>query len=185
MKTWHVWPVAVGFRTALYRVRQFVSALLAHVSPEDLREADELLPPPAQELFRRMGMPDQQHALNVMRALRRDGSAGPDLLAAALLHDVAKSAAQIRPWHRAVIVLSKRFAPRVLEWLTAGEPGGWRRPFAVHARHAAMGAEWAAQAGCSSMTVSLIRRHQEPLHHAPLTEEERLLIALQRADGVN
>ena len=171
--------------SAIYRVRQFVSALLAHVSPEDLREADELLPPPAQELFHRMGAPDQQHALNVMRALRRDGSAGPDLLAAALLHDVGKSAAQIRPWHRAIVVLSKRFAPRVLEWLAAGEPRGWRRPFVVHARHAAMGAEWAAQAGCSALAVSLIRRHQEPLHRAPCGEEERLLAALQRADGAN
>lgn len=165
-----------------------MSALLAHVSPQDLDEADELLPPPAQALFRRMGAPDQQHALNVMRALRRDGSAEPDLLAAALLHDVAKSAAQIRPWHRAIVVLSKRFAPRALEWLTAGEPRGWRRPFVVHARHAAMGAEWAAQAGCSALTVSLIRRHQEPLRREPLRcapsgEEEQLLVALQRADG--
>jgi hypothetical protein len=175
----------VGLQTALYRVRQFVSALLAHVSPEDLREADELLPPPAQELFRRMGAPDQEHALNVMRALRYDGSAGPDLLASALLHDVAKSAAQIRPWHRAIIVLSKRFTPRILEWLTAGEPRGWRRPFAVHARHAAMGAEWAAQAGCSPLTVSLIRRHHEPLRREPVGDEERLLIALQHADGIN
>ena len=171
--------------SAVYRVRQFVNALLAHVSPEDLREADELLPAPAQELFRRMSAADQQHALHVMQALRRDGSAGPDLWAAALLHDVAKSAAQIRPWHRAIIVLSKRIAPRFLEWLTGGEPRGWRRPFVVHARHAAMGAEWAAQAGCSALTVSLIRRHHEPLRRAPSGEEERLLVALQRADGAH
>ena len=171
--------------SAIYRVRQFVSALLAHVSPEDLCEADEILPPGAQELFRRMAVPDQRHALNVMRTLRRDGCTEPALLVAALLHDVAKSAARIYSWHRAVIVLTKRLAPNVLAWLGSGEPRGWRRPFVIHRQHAEIGAQWAAQAGCSTLTVSLIRRHQESLDHAPLNKEEHLLAALQRADGAN
>lgn len=172
-------------QAATYRVRQFVSALLARVSPDDLREADEMLPPQARELYRRMSVPDQRHALNVMRALRDESHTEPDLLAAALLHDVAKSAARIHAWHRAIIVLSKRFAPGVLEWLTRGEPCGWRRPFVIHRQHAELGAEWAAQAGCSALTISLIRRHQESLHRAPREKEEQLLIALQRADGSN
>jgi hypothetical protein len=175
----------VSLQAALYRVRQFVSALLARVSSDDLREADEILPPAAQELFRRMSVPDQRHALNVTRTLRDEGHAKPDLLAAALLHDVAKSAARIHSWHRAIIVLSRRFAPGVLVWLTGGEPRGWRRPFVIHRQHAELGAEWAAQAGCSAMTVSLIRRHQESLGREPLNEEERLLITLQRADNAN
>jgi hypothetical protein len=170
---------------ATYRVRQFANALLARVSPDDLREADEVLPSNAQELFRRMSVPDQRHSLNVMRMLRRQGHAEPDLLAAALLHDVGKSAAWIAPWHRAVIVLGMRFAQGLFAWLGGGEPHGWRRPFVVLRQHAEIGAEWAAQAGCSALTVSLIRRHQEPLRRAPLDQEERLLVALQRADGVS
>ena len=170
---------------ALYRVRQFASALLAHVSPDDLREADEVLAPDAQKLFRRMSVSDQRHSLNVMRTLRRQGYTEPKFLAAALLHDVGKSAAWIAPWHRAIMVLTKRFAPGMLAWLASGEPRGWRRPFVIHRQHTEIGAEWAAQAGCSALTVSLIRRHQEPLRHAPQDEEERLLVALQRADGVN
>ena len=43
--------VAVGVRATLYRVRQFVSALLARVSPDDLREADEVLPPDAKNSY--------------------------------------------------------------------------------------------------------------------------------------
>jgi hypothetical protein len=175
----------VTLQIALYRVRQFASALLARVSPDDLREADEVLAPDAQKLFRRMSVSDQCHSLNVMHTLRRQGQTTPDVLAAALLHDVGKSAARLYPWHRAIIVLSARFAPGVLAWLTRGEPRGWRRPFVIHRQHTEMGAEWAAQAGCSPLTVSLIRRHQEPLRHAPQDEEERLLVALQRADGVN
>jgi len=171
--------------SATYRVRQFASALLARVSPDDLREADEVLPPDAQKLLRRMSVSDQRHSLNVMRTLRRQGHTEPDVLAAALLHDVGKSAAWIPPWYRAIIVLTQRFAPGVLAWLTRGEPRGWRRPFVVHRQHTEIGAEWAAQAGCSALTVSLIRRHQEPLRCAPQDEQERLLVALQRADGVN
>lgn len=166
-------------------MRQFVSALLARVSPGDLAEAEEVLPPKARELFRRMSIPDQRHALNVMRTLRREGCTESDLLVAALLHDVAKSAAQILYWHRTMIVLSKRFAPGVLAWLAAGEPRGWRRPFVIHGQHAELSAQWAAQAGCSAVTVSLIRRHQEPLRHAPLDQEEQMLVALQHADDVN
>jgi hypothetical protein len=177
----------VGLRPAVYRVRQFVNAVLARVSPEELREADEVLPPGAQELFRKMSAPDQRHSLNVMRALRRAGHAQADLLASALLHDAGKSAAKIYPWHRAIIVLSQRFAPGLLAWLTGGEPRrqAWRKPFVVHCAHPEIGADWAAQAGCSPLTVSLIRRHQEPLRCAPQNEEERLLVALQNADGVN
>ena len=175
----------MGLRTALYRVRQVVDAWLARVSSEELREADEMLPPGARELFRKMSVPDQRHSLNVMRTLRRAGHTEADLLAAALLHDVGKSAARIHSWHRAIIVLSKRFAPSLLAWLAHGEPRGWRRPFVIHRQHMEIGAQWAAQAGCSPLTVSLIRRHQEPLHRAPSGEEERLLAALQRADGAN
>jgi hypothetical protein len=175
----------VGFQAVFYRVRQFVSAWLARVSPEELREADEFLPPGAQELFRKMSAPDQRHSLNVMRTLRRAGHSQADLLAAALLHDVGKSAAKIYPWHRAIIVLGKRFAPGLLAWLTSGEPRGLRRPFVIHCQHMGIGAQWAAQAGCSPLTVSLIRRHQEALRREPQNEEERLLVALQQADSVN
>jgi hypothetical protein len=177
----------VGLRATIYRVRQFVNAVLARVSPDELREAGEVLPPGAQELFRKMSAPDQRHSLNVMRTLRCAGHARADLLAAALLHDAGKSAAKIYPWHRAIIVLSKRFAPGLLAWLTGGEPRreAWRKPFVVHRAHPEIGADWAARAGCSSLTVSLIRRHQEPLRRAPQNEEEQLLVALQRADGIN
>ena len=170
---------------ALYRVRQFVSTWLARVSPDDLCEADEVLALDAQKLFRRMNVSDQRHSLNVMRTLRRQGHTEPDVLAAALLHDVGKSAARLYPWHRAIIVLSARFAPGLLTWLTSGEPRGWHRPFVIHRQHTEIGAEWATQAGCSPLTVSLIRRHQEPLRRAPQDVEERLLVALQRADGIN
>lgn len=175
----------MGVQATVYRVRQFVNALLARVSPDDLREADEVLPPGARKVFRRMGVPDQRHSLAVMRTLRRQGHTENELLSAALLHDAGKSAAWLTPLHRTIIVLCKRCTPGVLAWLASGEPNGWRKPFVIHRQHPEISAQWAAGARCSALTVSLIRRHQEPLRHEPQNEEERLLVALQRADGIN
>ena len=171
--------------SAFYRVRQFFRALLARVSPGDLREVNAVLPPDAHKLFRAMRLSDQQHSIEVMRTLRRRGHVEQDLLAAALLHDVGKSAAWLTPVHRALIVLSRRLAPPALAWLTRGSPRGWRKPFIIHLRHPDLGAQWAEQAGCSLLTVRLIRRHQEPLHGKPVNQEEQWLAALQQADGIN
>ena len=62
-----------------------------------------------------------------------------------------------------------------------------RRPFVVHAQHPEIGARWACEAGCSPLTVALIRRHQDKrASNSPLTvEEDQLLTALQAADSLN
>lgn len=170
---------------AAYRVRQFfgsLAALLARVSEDDLRQADAHLPPQARLLFRRMSAADQRHSLAVMRALQRAGQAQPALLAAALLHDVGKSAAWLTPVHRAIIVLLGRFWPAALGWLSREPASGWRRSFVVQRTHAELGAQWAEQAGCQPASVTLIRRHQEPPPACPRDELEAWLVQLQAAD---
>ncbi|HEY67366.1 MAG: hypothetical protein DRI79_06040 [Chloroflexi bacterium] len=167
-----------------YRVWQFLRALTARVSQEELEEAIYILTPEAQALFRRQAVQDQRHALAVYYTLRRAGHTNPQLLAAALLHDVGKAAARLPAWQRAVIVLLEHFAPRLLARLSRGEPRGWRRPFVIYARHSEVGARWAQEAGCSPLTVALIRRHQDRLASCQ-TEEEQLLAALQAADNLN
>jgi len=178
--------------TVRYRVEQFLRALAARVSEEEVEEAIQILTPEAQALFRYQVAQDQRHALAVYHALRQAGHRNPQLLAAALLHDVGKAAARLPAWQRAVIVLLERFAPRLLARLgRGGRRGGvlslskgWRRPFAVHARHPEVGAQWAQEAGCSPLTVALIRRHQDRLTSYQ-TEEDQLLAALQAADRMN
>lgn len=172
--------------SALYRVRQFVRAAGTWVRTleSDQVVASAYLSPPMMSLFEAMPRYDRQHALNVLRTLQEKGHAEPDLLVAALLHDVGKSGQQggrLRLWHRVSTVLVRAFWPGLFERLGQERPGSWRYPFFVQQHHAAMGAELARQAGCSVVTVELIRRHEDP----PDQVDDHLLAALQGADCVN
>jgi hypothetical protein len=97
-------------QTICYRVGQFLRALTARVSGEEVDQATGVLTPEARALFRRQAVQDQRHALAVCRVLRRAGYTNPHLLAAALLHDVGKATTRLPAWQRAVIVLLGRFA---------------------------------------------------------------------------
>lgn len=169
-----------------YRVEQFVRALTAEraISEEGLAEVERVLCPGAWALFVRQAPQDQRHALAVYETLCRQGHTSKDLLAAALLHDVGKAAAQLGPWQRGALVLAERISPRFLDLIADGPPQDWRRSVAHYASHAEIGARWAEEVGCSPITVELTRRHEEQLG-ACRRREDRLLAALQAADRVN
>lgn len=168
----------------LYRIEQGVRALFAWTRPVDLTPVDALLSPPLAALFARMQRSEQQHSLRVLESLRRAGHEQPDLLVAGLLHDVGKSQMPIGLVGRTLVVLAKAFAPPLYGRWAQGEARGWRRAFVVAERHAAWGAEMLTEAGATPLAVALVRQHQEHVEH-PQTEEERLLAALQVADGEN
>ncbi len=165
----------------LYRVGQFFTALTAPLTRIVLGEAGQFLSPAQRALFERMAAPDRRHALTVFRALRERGVQEEDLLVAALLHDVGKAESPPSIWVRVAMVLLERFAPHWLARISAGEPRGWRRPFVIYWRHAEIGAELAARAGCSPRTVDLIRRHHTPVP-PPRGEVDPLLVMLQEVD---
>jgi putative nucleotidyltransferase with HDIG domain len=168
-------------RRALYRVGQFFTALRAPLIQTDLGEARALLSPAQRALFERMAAPDRHHALAVYRTLQERGIQSEDLLVAALLHDVGKAESPPPIWVRVAVVLLEQFAPRLLAQISAGEPRGWRRLFVIYRQHAEIGAEWAAQAGCSPRTVDLIRRHHLPVS-SPEGGADPLLAILQEVD---
>jgi hypothetical protein len=182
-----------------YRLGQFFRALTARVSDKEMERAACILTPASLALFHSMAIQDQCHGFDVCTTLQQVGYTNSDLLTAALLHDVGKAAARLPTWQRAIIVLLNRFAPRLLARLSRGElqgqtlslPNGWRRPFVVHVHHPEIGAQWAAEAGCSPIAVALIRRHQDKLADSlslaqdENEEENQLLGALQAADSTN
>ncbi len=171
-----------------YRIKQFIRALTAQVSAEELEQVMQVAGPTAYELFCSMAVHDRRHSLNVYATLHRNGWNHPDLLMAALLHDTGKSVAPLPAWQRALIVLLSRFMPCLMNRLGQGRVEGWRRGFVAYVRHAELGACLAQQAGCSPLTVSLIRRHHENGRvgiYDSSADEDRLLAALQAADSIN
>lgn len=175
-------------RRALYRVRQFGRLLTRRLSGEQLAQVESWLTPPLFELFCRLTPSEQYHAYRVRQTLAADGQTNPDLLAAALLHDVGKSKMPLAIWERVLIVLGFRFAPsRAYQWGLAAGRGSiswWARPFAVAVHHPQWGAEMVKAAGGTALAVELIRRHQERKEREKEKERE-LLLALQEADNRN
>lgn len=169
-----------------YRIWQFWQILWARPFSEDaLAEVGEQLSETELELFQRFDGNDQWHSYRVMKMLQDVGHDHPDLLVAALLHDVGKTQVDISIWQRSIIVLGYAFSAQRVESWGEGEAVGWKRPFVVKAKHPEWGAEMAEVVGTSALALSLMRRHQDVLLETAVTEEDELLRVLQWADDQN
>ena len=168
-----------------YRASQTFRLLFSKPDSEDLALAQAHLPSALWDLFRHMSPGDQAHGLRVLRSLLARGESAPNLLAAALLHDVGKSHVRLRLVERILIVVISWFAPdRVPQW-GMGELASWRRPFVIAVQHPAWGAEMIRQAGGPELLAKLVLRHDDELPPNPAREIDRLLHRLQEADGSN
>lgn len=178
-----------------YRLRQFRFAAGGRPTAEQLRLAERILPVQLFQLFLTLQLPELAHACQVCADVIAAGFDVPDLLQAALLHDIGKAKHRLRLWERVLIVLGQAAVP---EWETRwgqGEPRGLRRAFVIAAQHPVWGAAMAAQAGAGERVVELIRRHAEKGNEREMRNEkganktgveiEEWLAVLQAADGEN
>ena len=168
-----------------YRVSQFIKAFYTHPTALQLDQARNVLGLALMRLFLQMQPSEQVHSLSIYEQFIADGERDPDLLTAALLHDVGKTRVPLHIWEKVIIVMARRlFLDRVREW-GQGQPHGWKRPFVVAEQHAAWGAEMAAAAGASDVAVGIIRRHHQRSFSLPETDqppEEIMLLQLQTLD---
>ena len=141
--------------------------------------------PAQRELFYQFQENDQWHAYRVYSTLKETGQSQPDLLAAALLHDVGKTKVNLSVWDRILIVITEHFNPEKAKSWGQGNLQSWKRPFVVRLRHAHWGAEMAHSAGSSALTIDFIRHHQDPLPQDPKSIEDEMLQLLQWADDLN
>jgi len=148
----------------LWQVRQQLG-FVAPLSAKERLEVARWLPASALPLFNSMSAADQRHSLRVCQGLQARGCTDPDLLAAALLHDVGKAQGRVPFWTRPAIVLGKLCAPRLLSRLATYPRAGlsrWRRSLGYAWWHAEIGAEMAAKAGLSERVALYIRTHHQP-----------------------
>lgn len=166
-----------------YRLGQFWRVWRARPLPDEAHEMiTAVLTPEEITMFTQFSLSDQQHSYQVLRTLQSNGQTHPDLLAAALLHDVGKTHAPLSIWQRSLIVLAQTFVPGKTAVWGQGNVDGWQRPFVVKAQHPAWGAEMAQAAGSRPLTIELIRRHQELLPETAVLRAEALSVAEGEAD---
>jgi len=168
--------------SVFYRARQFWRALTATPVAEDLEQASQVLSPQLMALFMNQTASEQVHSLTVFFHLCDQGERSPELLSAALLHDIGKSRYPLQIWERVVAVIGQALPIRQTIFWSQAEPRGWERPFAVARDHARWGAEMAEAGGASPLTVELIRRHHDPLTGSSAYPADRLLGQLQIFD---
>jgi putative nucleotidyltransferase with HDIG domain len=149
----------------LYRLRQFWRSVTLKTEPYALERAQRQLNPAQWELFNRLQPADKLHALEVFHKLLSNGESQPDLLTAALLHDIGKLHTHLNPLERAMVVVVSAWTPRCARRLGVIPVQGWQalpgwhKAFIVAENHASWGAELARQAGASSVVEALIRQH--------------------------
>lgn len=160
-----------------YRARQFAKAWSPGLSPAEAVEAAALLTPALYPLFQGMKPGAQRHAFDVYRTLRARGWDHPDLLAAGLLHDVAKGRLHVA--QRVAWVLLGAVSIPMRTRLALDTPlGGWLG-LRVNYLHAEQSARQVQTAGGSAELVRLIGEHYRNAPNDPL------LCALQQADDDN
>lgn len=153
----------------VYRAKQFFRAFRRRDPRVFVAAAGAYLSLSQLALFKQMSPYDQEHAVDVLNHLRRQGWQDVELMQAALLHDVGKAFVGAGLWRRVA---------HVLLWAARTES----RPRSAYARHADVGADAAERAGSPPEVVALIRRHHAPLPLPPRDKLDDWLIALRLVD---
>ncbi len=173
----------------LYRIRQFWRSFSAQTSILELERAQARLNPEQRELFAQLQPGEKGHALAMFHRLLEQGENQPDLLVAALLHDIGKLRYPLNPLERAMVVLVKAVNPgQACRWgsLPPNEWDslpGWRKAFIMAEQHAGWGAGMARKSGVSPLTETLIREHHHPHRHEAGAVENSLLRKLWVVDN--
>lgn len=167
-------------RRAIWRVRQFGHAIHSRTDRDVDAVLHRLLASDAQWLLLARLTPfDRAHHLRVHQILVQAGHDDPDLLCAALLHDVGKAdeRGRVNAFHRATHVLLGRVSPPLLHQVARS--GGWlRHGLWLSVNHAEIGAGLVRAAGGSERCCAFIAHHDDPS-----ASSDPLLAALVAADN--
>ena len=178
-------------KNRLSRVGQFLRAIRARISAEELAFMEAHLPKEARSLFLAMHPADQCHALNVAHtALAIAEETGAEvnrelLLRCCLLHDVGRVKGTMDVWGKVWAVLAEKFLSaelwQKLECTKAAH--FWQKPglaLYVYRCHPELGAAKLREVGLAQ-EAEIIRFHHSPQKKA---EAEELKL-LRCADALN
>lgn len=173
------------------RVKQFWAAITARVTIEDSLWVNGILSAREANLFWRMNLPDQQHAIRVAKSamkLAKEAAEAIDhrlLLRGALLHDVGKVYGDVSTADKVITVLGHKFAPRMMRsWGREGRGSridNLRHACYVYFHHPQRSADFLRMIGAEQELIELVLHH-----HDKMTNEERTeLTLLRQADEMH
>lgn len=169
-----------------YRIWQFGQSLKRSPGEIEWHWVEKILSPAEQSLFRKLPVPDQNHSLRVLDSLKSDDVEDPDLLKAALLHDLGKLKQPLRRWERVFAVLVRGIFPYSHHKWGTGDPSGIKRALVVINQHPEWGADLAEEAGSSPKTIWLIRNHESQQPAGSYSSDDLILLnKLQKVDNQN
>ena len=145
--------------------RFFEVAQAAPLSSDELSQVEEWLDPPLLDLFRSQQDVDQRHGFDAAGRILQQAPDRRDLLAGALLHDVAKRHANLGAVGRTLATVAGAVGTVPL------------RAWSVYLDHAALGAAELEAAGADQLTVSFTR-HQDGPRPADIDAESWRLLRL-------
>jgi len=152
----------------LYRVRQFIQALLAGAKHIDYYWVSEVLPPNLYKLYLEMPRYEQVHSYRVAQDIARSSN-DPYLLQAALLHDVGKVYGKhhMSMLGRCLAVILDKFSPRLLRCLAREHYPFWS--FYLYIHHPKIGADKILRAGGDQQVAYIIRNHHTRTHDTAIS----------------
>lgn len=143
---------------SVHLMRRFIGSVTAvPLSPSESLEVREVLLASELRLFEAFGVPDQRHALHVLRRFDQlIPTASPAERRAALLHDIGKTATNLGTLRRVLVTL---FGPRT-------------KQFRRYADHERIGLALLEEAGSDVVTLALLRGDGEPTTVQALREAD-------------
>ena len=126
-----------------YRIWQFWQSLKESPRLEEVTKVQGILNQEELELFNTLPVPDQNHSLRVLKALESVGEDDPDLLKAALLHDIGKTLHPLRRWERVFYVVLGWLLPKTAEAWGEKDPRGIHRSLVIINNNPIWGADLA------------------------------------------
>jgi hypothetical protein len=146
--------------------RRFVTSLWPKPPPpSDEAWVAGVLLPGEQALWARMGGADQRHAVGVARRVEDElgERATRPVLAAALLHDVGKTEADLGTYGRVIATVSGAVVGRDPDVVRAWtRTRGFTRAVGLYLQHPRLGGDLLALAGSDPLTEAWARQHHLP-----------------------
>ena len=157
-----------------YRVRQFVKAVTARITKEDLSFVKQHLNKTEIDLFLRLKAYEQRHCIDVARKLDEMTETDVEMIKLGLLHDIGKIKYPLHPIEKSVIV--------ILDRLTGGHIKRYSKYKMIkcYYEHPRIGYEILKEVGnYDKEFLKLIKNHHSQ------EEKNSKLSLLQRADNLS